>query len=141
MSDEFLYLTLYKKTCASHVIKCMIVFSDVLYIFVLPATETADFPSLIICHNVSYRRKSFSSPQEGKCCLLLHRTQEKFPIEPETNLSARGSRASFSEAKCVIVYTYTSDWFRGKNSQRSMVIMTVYNLRSGPILAVLIHSL
>ena len=45
------------------------------------------------------------------------------------------------EAKCVIVYTYTSDWFRGKNSQRSMVIMTVYNLRSGPILAVLIHSL
>ena len=45
------------------------------------------------------------------------------------------------EAKCVIVYTYTSDWFRGKNSQPSMVIMTVYNLRSGPILAVLIHSL
>ena len=45
------------------------------------------------------------------------------------------------EAKCVIVYTYTSDWFRRKNSQPSMGIMTVYNLRSGPILAVLIHSL
>lgn len=76
MSDEFLYLTLYKKTCASHVIKCMIVFSDLLYIFVLPATETADFPSLIICHNVSYRRKSFSLPYKGKCFLVLYRTQE-----------------------------------------------------------------
>ena len=62
MSDKFLYLTLYKKTRASHVIKCMIVFSDVLYIFALPATETADFPSSIICHNVSYRGKSFYLP-------------------------------------------------------------------------------
>ena len=62
MSDEFLYLKRFKKTRASHEIKCMIMFSDALYIFALHATETAEFPSLIICHNVSYRRKSFSLP-------------------------------------------------------------------------------
>lgn len=115
----------YRKTRASHVIKYMIMLSDALYIFAIHATETADFPSLIICHNVSYRQKSFSLPKKGKCFLVLYRTQGKLPYWTETNFSALHSR-TYWEAKGATVYTCASDWFCRKNSQPNIVIMTAY---------------
>ena len=42
--------------------------SDALYIFALHATETADFPSLIICHNV-IDGKAFSCHRKANVSL------------------------------------------------------------------------
>ena len=96
-----------------------------LCIFALHATETADFPSLFICHNVSDRQEAFFCHKKANILLYCIGLEESSPIE-QKQMCHHLTRGHRCEAKGVIVYTCASDWFRRENSQPNMAIMTVY---------------